>query len=137
MQSEAVDLVPDQQGAREVDRTERAHEGRERLRRSLQDGRRDRHERKGVSRPEYGRASSGDIVIVESEHDARSVDRPKTLHPDELARDGLFDLRPRRQAIRLREDDAKENRRVDVRVHRACRSSASSSPERMRQFAGE
>src|SRR5439155_6988297 len=69
--------------------------------------------------------------------DPASVYRAHAFEADKFARDWSIDLRPDLQSLRFAEYDAKEYRRVDVGVHRFCRSSRSRSVERIFHFAGE
>ncbi len=77
-----------------------------------------------------------DLPIGQAEADAGSIDRAEAFEPDQLARDRVGDRWPDLKSVRLAQDDAEEDRGVDVDVQRSRRSSRRSSVDGTGQLAG-
>lgn len=70
-----VELVAYEQGAREMDRIERADDRRERFRGPLEDRRVERHQREAFDRLEDRGSAIRDVIIIEPEAKPCTVDR--------------------------------------------------------------
>lgn len=107
---EVLELVPYEQRAGQMDRIERADDRRERIRCPFEDRSAEWHQREAFDRLQGCFAAVGYLVIVEAEPEARAIDRPKALEPDEFAGNGGRDPRPDPESAGLPKHDTEKDR---------------------------
>ena len=119
-----------------MDGVERPEWRRHRLAGPPQDGGRELHDLETLHDPINGLAARDRILRLEGATDAQPVDRPQALDFEQSAGHPQRNPAPLGEAARLSEHVTENDGRIDVRNHRARRSSSNMATPSTDSFAG-